>query len=107
MEQFKEVLNIKKRIFPSFTHEESINFLQMMPDVDILLSHDKPLTFDYRDPVHDGLKGITKFLYDRKVPINIHGHIHKSYLDELKNGTQVKGVYCIELIKIKKGKIVS
>ena len=97
----------KEENFPSFTYEESINFLQMMPDVDILLSHDKPLTFDYRNPVHDGLKWITKFLYDRKVPINIHGHIHKSYLDELKNGTQVKDVYCIELIKIKKGKIVS
>lgn len=97
----------KDENFPSFTHEESINFLQRMPDVDILLSHDKPLTFDFKNPVHDGLKGITKFLYDRKVPINIHGHIHKSYLAKLKNGTQVKGVYCVELIKIRNGKIVS
>ena len=95
----------KDEKFPSFTHEESINFLSKMPYVDILLSHDKPLTFDYKDPVHDGLKGITKFLYERRVPINIHGHIHQSYLNELKNGTQVKSVYCVELIKIKNGKI--
>lgn len=97
----------KNETFPSFTHEESIEFLNRMPAVDILLSHDMPLTYDYKDPAHDGLKGITKYLYDKKVPINIHGHIHKSYLKELNNGTQVKGVYCVELIKIKNGKIVN
>lgn len=96
----------KDESFPSFTHEESIRFLDRMPYVDILLSHDKPLTFDYKDPAHDGLKGITKYLYDKKVPINIHGHIHQSYLNTLKNGSQIKGVYCVEMITIKKGKIV-
>lgn len=96
----------KDESFPSFTHEESIKFLDRMPYVDILLSHDKPLTFDYKDPAHDGLKGITKYLYDKKVPINIHGHIHQSYLNTLKNGSQIKGVYCVEMITIKKGKIV-
>ena len=97
----------KNENFPSFSHEESIEFLNSMPEVDILLSHDKPLTADSNNPVHDGLKGITKYLYDKKVPINIHGHIHKSYLSNLKNGTQVKGVYLIELLCIKNGKIVS
>lgn len=96
----------KNEDFPSFTHEESIEFLDKMPEVDILLSHDKPLTFDYKDPAHDGLKGITKYLYDKKVPINIHGHIHQSYLNTLKNGTQVKGVYCVEIVKISNGKIL-
>lgn len=96
----------KDEDFPSFTHEESIEFLDKMPEVDILLSHDKPLTFDYKTPAHDGLKGITKYLYDKKVPINIHGHIHQNYLNTLKNGTQEKGVYCIEIVKIINGKIV-
>lgn len=96
----------KDESFPSFTHEESIKILDRMPYVDILLSHDKPLTFDYKDPAHDGLKGITKYLYAKKVPINIHGHIHQSYLNTLKNGSQIKGVYCVEMITIKKGKIV-
>ena len=90
----------------SYKYKESIEFLNKMPAVDILLSHDMPLTFDYKDPAHDGLKGITKYLYDNRVPINIHGHIHKSYVKELKNGTQVKGVYCIEIVKIKNGRIV-
>lgn len=97
----------KEESFPSYTHEESIQFLNNMEKVDILISHDKPFTFDYHDPAHDGLKGITKYLYDNKVSINIHGHIHKSYLSKLKNNTQVKGVYRIELVTIKNGKMIN
>ena len=95
----------KEQDFPSFTHEQSIEFMENMPYVDILLSHDKPFTYDYNDGAHDGLKGITKFLYERQVPINIHGHLHTSDIKTLKNGTQVKGVYEVELIEIKDGKI--
>ena len=91
--------------FPSFTHEQSIEFMENMPYVDILLSHDKPFTYDYKDGAHDGLKGITKFLYERQVPINIHGHLHTSDLKTLKNGTQVKGVYEVELFEIMDGEI--
>ena len=96
----------KNENFPSFNHEESIEFLNKMSEVDILLSHDKPFTYDYKRPAHDGLKGITKYLYEKKVPINIHGHLHNSYISKLKNGTQVKGVYCVELIEIKNGMII-
>lgn len=95
----------KDQEFPSFTHEQSIEFMEKMPYVDILLSHDKPFTYDYKDGAHDGLKGITMFLYDRQVPINIHGHLHTSDLKTLKNGTQVKGVYEVELLDIKDGKV--
>ena len=104
----------KDLAFPSFTQEESINFTEKMPYVDILLSHDKPFTISYNQDnpfipdfcdAHDGLKGITKFLYDKQVPINIHGHLHTSDLTTLKNGTQVKGVYEVELLEIKDGEI--
>ena len=95
----------KAEKFPSFTHEESINFMKSMKYVDILLSHDKPFTFDYNDLIHDGLKGITKYVYEKQVPIVIHGHIHNSYENLLKNETIVKGVYRIELLEIKNGKI--
>lgn len=95
----------KDQEFPSFTHEQSIELMEKMPYVDILLSHDKPFTYDYNDGAHDGLKGITKFLYERQVPINIHGHLHTSDLKMLKNGTQVKGVYEVELLDIKDGNI--
>ena len=90
--------------FPSFTHKESIDFMNNMESCDILLSHDKPFVFDYKDLVHDGLKGITKYLYDNQVPINIHGHIHDSYESKLKNNTLVKGVYLVEIVKLKNGK---
>ena len=96
----------KNESFPSFNHEESIDFLKNMPEVDILLSHDKPFTYDNNDPAHDGLKGITKYLYEKRIPISVHGHNHKSSINELKNGTQVKGVYCVELLTIKDGRIV-
>ncbi len=96
----------KDENFPSFTHEDSILYMKSMPKVDILLSHDKPFTFDNHDPAHDGLKGITKYLYANEVPINIHGHIHKSYSARLKNGTIIKGVYGIELVEIKNGIIL-
>ena len=80
----------KPENFPSFTHEECIEFMKSIPYVDILLSHDKPFTFDYKDPAHDGLKGITKFVYENNIPIVVHLHIHKSFTDRLKNLTQLK-----------------
>ena len=95
----------KDEEFPSFTHQESIKFCKKMSKVDILISHDKPFVFDYHDSVHDGLKGITKYLYKNNVPINIHGHVHKSYESNLMNGTKVIGVYLIEVIEIFDGNI--
>ena len=78
--------------FPSFTHDESRRFLERMPYADILLSHDGPYTVNNGRPSHDGLKGITEYLYAKAVPLNIHGHIHKSYCRLLKNGTVEKSV---------------
>ena len=88
-------------MFPSFTHQESIDFLKNLDEVDILLSHDRPFLIDYKDSVHDGLKGITKYLYEKRVPYNIHGHLHKNEENELINGTKVIGVYGCELIELK------
>lgn len=96
----------KDEHFPSFTHEKSISYIKGLPKVDILLSHDKPYTYNNYDPVHDGLKGITKYIYENKVPINIHGHIHESYQRKLKNGTIEKSTYLIELIEIKNDKLL-
>lgn len=91
----------KEEMFPSFTHQESIDFLKNLDEVDILLSHDRPFLIDYKDSVHDGLKGITKYLYEKRVPYNIHGHLHKNEENELINGTKVIGVYGCELIELK------
>ena len=91
----------KQESFPSFTHEESVDFLNKIESVDILLSHTGPLTVESsNDVVHSGLQGITEYLYKNKVPYNIHGHDHSSCNMALKNGTQVLGTYLIEQIDV-------
>ena len=86
----------KDEKFPSFTHEESINFLDKMDEVDILLSHSGPYIDDSMGPVHSGLKGITYYLYKNHVPYIIHGHNHENVESYLKNGTKVIQKYMIE-----------
>jgi len=90
----------KPEKFPSFTHEESIEFLDNMEPVDILISHDGPYIKDNHNAVHDGLKGITKYLYKNRVSYNIHGHNHQTRTSQLMNGTVVREVYLIELLNI-------
>ncbi len=95
----------KDEEYPSFTHAESNDFLSRMEKVDVLISHSGPF-YDYNDePIHNGLKGITNYLYKNKIPINIHGHIHKNRLKMLKNGTKVQCVYGVILMEIKDGEI--
>lgn len=94
----------KDEDYPSYTHKESINLLDKLKKVDILISHDKPLLYDYNDSVHDGLRGITYYLYKNRVPYNIHGHLHKSDDTILKNGTKSIGVYQCEVITFKDDK---
>lgn len=89
----------KNTEFPSFTQKESIEFFKHKESVDILVSHDN--RFDYtRDEfdAHRGLIGITKYLYEKRVPIHIHGHIHKKYNSTLLNGTREFSLYGVELI---------
>lgn len=89
--------------FPSFTQEESITFFENKAKVDILVSHDK--TFDYtkiKDPAHQGLIGITNYIFKNNIPIHIHGHIHEPYKKELINGTLEYSVFGYELIELNK-----
>ena len=86
-----------KRVdFPSFTQEESINFLINKEPVDILASHDGPFD-DNRvgDPPHQGLFGITYYLFKNRVKYNIHGHLHDEFEKVLENGTIEKSLYDI------------
>jgi predicted phosphodiesterase len=87
--------------FPSFTQEESNTFLETKNKADILVTHDKK--FDYTkigDPAHQGLIGITNYLYKNKTPIHIHGHIHEPYKKEMLNGTIEHSVFGYEIIEI-------
>ena len=83
-----------------YTHEESIQIAENMPGADILVSHDRPFIKDNHDNVHDGLKGITYYLYKNHVPLEIHGHLHEESEEILKSGTKVIGAYKVAIIEV-------
>lgn len=82
------------------TQEECSNLVQNMSSADILISHDKAYIYDRHDNVHDGLKGITEYIYRNHIPIHIHGHLHEEYEENLRNGTRSMGIYKIKLMQI-------
>ena len=87
--------------FPSFTQEDSITFLEDKTKVDILVTHDKK--FDYeklKDPAHQGLIGITNYIFKNNISVHIHGHIHEPYMKKMINGTTEYSVFGYEIIKI-------
>ncbi len=87
--------------FPSFTQEESVNFLKDKESADILVSHDGP--FDDSmiiDPAHQGLFGIKYYLFKNKVKYNIHGHLHDEFERVLENGTTEKCLYGVSYIEL-------
>lgn len=89
--------------FPSFTQEESIDFLEEQENVDILLSHDKKFDPErIKDSAHQELIGITNYIYKKNVPIHIHGHIHENYEKTLINNTKEYSVFGYKIINIKK-----
>ena len=83
-----------------FTHEESIELANNMEKADILVTHDKAFTEDHHDMAHDGLKGITEYIYKNHISTHIHGHLHEEYEENLKNGTKSIGLYQIKLLNI-------
>lgn len=87
--------------FPSFTQEESIKFLNDKEPVDVLISHDGPFN-DYmtNNPSHQGLFGITYYLFKNRVKYNIHGHLHNDFEKMLANGTIEKCLYGINYIEL-------
>ncbi len=88
--------------FPSFTQRESIMFLNEKPGVDILVSHDNSLDSSMsNNPAHQGLFGITYYLFKNNVSYHIHGHLHNPYRKELLNGTKEISTFMYEYIELK------
>lgn len=90
----------KQGIHVLYTHEESIEIADKLPEADILVSHDKPFLIDNKDNVHDGLKGITYYCYKNHIKVQIHGHLHDDTEDTLKNGTKVYGKYKVAVLNL-------
>jgi predicted phosphodiesterase len=83
---------------PFFSHEESVEILNNLEYADIFVTHDKPFLNDNNDPPHDGLKGITNYIYKNKIPFHVHGHLHNNDIKELKNKTISCCVYPFKII---------
>ena len=87
--------------FPSFTQEDSIRFLLDKEPVDILVSHDGPFDDEMiNNPAHQGLFGITYYLFKNRVKYNIHGHLHEDFDKTLENGTIEKCLFGIRYIEL-------
>lgn len=86
-----------------FTQQESIEFLNNKEKVDILVSHDAPYGLSERnDPAHQGLFGITYYLFKNKVPYCIHGHLHDVSNKKMINNTNVICCYQYNYIELNK-----
>lgn len=87
--------------FPAYTQEESLIISSSMPEkADIMLSHDCMFEKEQYDKAHQGLAGITHYVYKNGVRWHIHGHIHKSYKKCYSNGTLEKSVYGCEYLEV-------
>ena len=87
--------------FPSYTQEDSVKFLNSLPRCDILFSHDGPFrNSSSASPAHQGLFGITYYLFKNNVKYNVHGHLHEPYEKILLNGTKEISMYMVNYIEL-------
>ena len=82
------------------SQNECFNLEQTMTTSDILISHDRAYVYDKHDNVHDGLKGLTDYIYRNHIPLHIHGHLHEEFEETLKNGTKSICLYKMKLLEI-------
>lgn len=91
---------------PVYTHIESIYLSQKIPIGDVLITHDAPyIPISSENCAHKGMIGITKYIYDNQIPLNIHGHQHKNKIDMLSNGCCSIGVHIASIIELNNNKI--
>lgn len=83
-----------------YTHEESIQIANNIEKADILITHDKPFIQDNHNSAHDGLKGITEYIYKNYIALHIHGHLHEESEQILKNGTKSICLYMAKFMEL-------
>lgn len=94
----------KEGDYPMWTQGECLQFMQRLPQADVLISHDSPYKLYGRKPTHIGLKGITKYLKKNRVRLNIHGHQHVNRVGKVRK-TIVIGVYRAAIIDVGSGAV--
>lgn len=90
----------KNSFAPLYTQEQSIDIANNLHEADILFTHDRAFIKNNNDDAHCGMIGISKYLCDNRVPIHIHGHIHKNCIEELPNGTKSISIRGIAIVDI-------
>lgn len=99
-------IKYKNLDYPAYTHQESLEIAKHIPSANILISHDVPYFSKSNIPTnHKGMIGISKYIYDNRISINIHGHTHTNDCMLLPNGCCSIGVYLSSLIKIENGTV--
>lgn len=83
-----------------YTHEESVQIANNIAKADILVTHDKAFIEDNHNSSHDGLKGITEYIYKNHIAIHIHGHLHEEKEELLKNGSKSICLYMVKLLEL-------
>lgn len=86
--------------YPSFTQEECLDLIENMPHADILFTHDGCYNEKTNSVSHQGLKGITRYLYQNQCLYHFYGHYHEKKEKTLLNKTKSKGIFLYEIIKI-------
>lgn len=86
--------------YAMYSHEESQELADKMQEADVLISHDRPYIKSQYGESHDGLKGITYYIYKNHVSLHIHGHIHEEKEELLKNGSKTICLYKAKLLEI-------
>ena len=90
----------KEGNYGMYSQEEALEIAENLEKADILITHDKPYLEEENDYVHNGLKGITYYIYKNKVPYHFHGHLHFESERILKNGTKSQCIYKIKVLEL-------
>lgn len=66
----------KDTVGPMMTDEESIHFVENLPECDLLITHDWSKHEEMGNTAHKGMAGISKYIKEKSPVAHIHGHIH-------------------------------
>lgn len=82
------------------SNEESEAILERKPEVDILITHDKPC-FSVPETLtaHSGLTGIGKYIIEKMPKIVLHGHLHERYTKRW-GKTIIRSCYGVEMFTV-------
>ena len=77
-----------------YDQDETLSIADEVPAADVLLSHDGPFHLYGIHRHHCGMKGISKYIHEKKPLFNFHGHYHINRMQQLLRTTIVCHYKC-------------